>query len=128
MNKPHIKLLGGVWRCQDGDATATGQTPRDCYTRWLAAAIKVAFQRGGHADAVVPLPKPKRQPAQRRPQKPKALDGMDIPVFVAGPRNINALARPALSLSSVGLRVNGERALAAQPKTPSLSGGRRGGE
>lgn len=101
----------------------TGQTPR-----WLAAAIKVAFARGGDTGAIVPLPKPKRQPAQRRPQKPKTLDGLDIPVFVAGPRNINALARPALSLQSVGLRLNGDRAQQVQPKTPSLSGGRRGGE
>lgn len=128
MNKPRIKLIGGVWRCQDHEAMATGQTPRDCYTRWLAASIKVAFQRGGQADAILDLPKPKRQPATRRPQKPKALDGLDIPVFVAGPRDHNLMRRPALSLSSVGLRLNGERALAAQPKTPSLSGGRRGGE
>lgn len=73
------------------------------------------------------LPKPKRERSQRRPQKRKALDGLDIPVFIAQPRDHNALQRPALSLSSVGLRLNGARALEAQPKTPPLSGGRRGG-
>lgn len=80
----------------------------------------------GQAEPIVDLPKPRRERSRARP-KPKALD-LDIPVFVAEPRTSNALARPALSLSSVGLRLNGERALAAQPKTPSLSGGRRGGE
>lgn len=127
MNKPRIKLIGGVWRCQSADAMNTGPTPRQAFNRWLEATIKAGLQHDGQADAIVDLPKPKRQPATRRPQKPKALDGMDIPVFVAGPRNINALARPALSLSSVGLRVNGARALEAQPKTPSLAGGKRGG-
>lgn len=128
MNKPHIKLIGGVWRCQSGDVMCTGQAPRQAFNRWLEATIKAGLEHYGQAEAIVELPKPKRQPATLRPQKPKALDGLDIPVFVAGPRDINAMARPALSLQSVGLRLNGNRALEAQPKTPSLAGGRRGGE
>jgi len=128
MNKPHIKLIGGVWRCESGAVLCTGQTPRQSFNRWLEATIKEGLAHYGQAEPVVALPKPKRQPAQRRPQKPKALDGLDIPVFVAEPRTINALQRPALSLASVGLRLNGNRAMEAQPKTPSLAGGRRGGE
>lgn len=128
MNKPHIKLIGGVWRCQSAEVISTGQAPRQAFNRWLEATIKAGLEHAGQAEAIVELPKPKRQPAARRAQKPKALNGLDIPVFVAGPRNINALARPPLSLSSVGLRVNGTRALEAQPKTASLSGGRRGGD
>lgn len=126
MNKPHIKLIGGVWRCQSADVMNTGQTPRQAFNRWLEATIKAGLEHYGQADAIVELPKPKRERSRARP-KPKPLD-LEIPVFVAGPRTTNAMARPALSLSSVGLRLNGDRALQAQPKTPSLSGGRRGGE
>ncbi|SEJ99897.1 hypothetical protein [Achromobacter sp. NFACC18-2] len=128
MNKPHIKLIGGVWRCQSADVMNTGPTPRQAFNRWLEATIKAGLEHYGRAEALVELPKPKRERARSRPQKPKALDGLDIPVFVAEPRTINALQRPALSLQSVGLRLNGSRALEAQPKTPSLAGGRRGGE
>lgn len=128
MNKPHIKLVGGVWRCQSADVMNTGQTPRQAFNRWLEATIKAGLEHYGQVEAIVPLPKEKPQRTRSRPQKPKALSGLDIPVFVAGPRTTNAMARPALSLSSVGLRLNGDRALQAQPKTPSLSGGRRGGE
>lgn len=128
MNKPRIRIVAGVWRCESGVILCTGQTQRQAYNRWLEATIKQGLAHRGQADPVLELPKPKRASSQRRPQKPKALGGLDIPVFVAGPRNINALVRPALSLSSVGLRVNGARALEAQPKTPSLAGGRRGGE
>ncbi|MNU70332.1 hypothetical protein D3C71_597360 [compost metagenome] len=128
MNKPRIKLIGGVWRCQSADVMNTGQTPRQAFNRWLEATIKAGLEHYGRAEPIVELPKPKPQQTRSRPQKPKALDGLDIPVFVAEPRSINALARPALSLQSVGLRLNGARALEAQPKTPSLSSGRRGGE
>ncbi|MDF3858095.1 hypothetical protein P3W70_07045 [Achromobacter denitrificans] len=126
MNKPRIRLIGGVWRCQSADVMNTGQTPRQAFTRWLEATIKQGLAHYGRAEPIVELPKPKRERTRQRP-KPKALD-LDIPVFIAEPRTSNALQRPPLSLSSVGLRLNGERALAAQPKTPSLSGGRRGGE
>lgn len=126
MNKPHIKLIGGVWRCQSADVMNTGQTPHQAFSRWLEATIKQGLAHYGQAEAIVELPKPKRERSRARP-KPKPLD-LNIPVFIAEPRNINAMARPALSLSSVGLRLNGDRALQAQPKTPSLSGGRRGGE
>ncbi len=128
MNKPHIKLIGGVWRCQSADVMNTGQTPRQAYDRWLEATIKAGLQHDGHAKAIVDLPKPKRQATTRRPQKPKALDGLDIPVFVAGPRDHNLMRRPALSLDSVGLRVNGERAMKAQEPISSLASGRRGGK
>lgn len=126
MNKPHIKLIGGVWRCQSSESMCTGTTPRQAFNRWLEATIREGLAHYGQAEPIVELPKPKRERSRSRP-KPKAL-GLDIPVFIAEPRTINALQRPALSLSSVGLRLNGDRALAAQPKTPSLSGGRRGGE
>ncbi len=125
MNKPRIKLIGGVWRCQSADSMSTGQTPRQAFNRWLESTIKAGLEHYGRAEPIVELPKPKRQRARSRP-KPKALD-LNIPVFVAEPRTSNALARPALSLSSVGLRLNGARAMDAQPRTPSLSGGRRGG-
>lgn len=128
MNKPRIKLIGGVWRCQSGDVLCTGQTPRQAFNRWLEATIKAGLEHAGQAQPLVDLPKPKRQPAQRRPQKPKALDGLDIPVFVAGPRDHNLMRRPALSLASVGLRVNGERAMEAQKPTPSLASSRRSGK
>jgi len=126
MNKPHIKLIGGVWRCQSDDSMSTGPTPRAAFNRWLEATIREGLVHYGQAEPIVELPKPKRERVRTRPRKTKALD-LDIPVFVAAPRTSNAMARPALSLSSVGLRLNGDRALAAQPKTPSLSGGRRGG-
>lgn len=126
MNKPHIKLVGGVWRCQSAEVMNTGQTPRQAFTRWLEATIKQGLAHYGQAEPIVELPKPKRERTRQRP-KPKALD-LDIPVFIAEPRTSNALQRPPLSLQSVGLRLNGSRALEAQPKTPSLSGGRRGGE
>lgn len=128
MNKPHIKLVGGVWRCQSGDTIRTGQTPRQAFGRWLEATIKAGLEHYGQAKPIVDLPKPKRGRAPRRPQKPKALDGLDIPTFIAQPRDNDLLRRPALSLASIGLRLAGDRALAVQPKTPSLSGGRRGGE
>lgn len=125
MNKPHINLIGGVWRCQSAEFMSTGPTPRAAFNRWLEATIRKGLEHYGQAEPVVDLPKPKRERSPAR-AKPKALD-LDIPVFVAAPRTSNALQRPALSLSSVGLSLNGDRALAAQPKTPSLSGGRRGG-
>lgn len=128
MNKPHIKLIGGVWRCQSADVMNTGQTPRQAFNRWLEATIKAGLEHYGQAEPIVPLPKPKRQPATRRPQKPKALEGLDIPVFVAEPRDHNLMRRPALSLASVGLRVNGERAMKAQKPTRSLASGGRGGK
>ncbi|MDT4815111.1 hypothetical protein FQZ97_481310 [compost metagenome] len=126
MNKPHIKLIGGIWRCQSAEVMNTGPTPRAAFNRWLESTIKAGLEHYGQAEPIVDLPKPKRERSRARP-KPKALD-LDIPVFVAGPRTSNALQRPALSLSSVGLRLNGARAMDAQPRTPSLSGGRRGGE
>jgi hypothetical protein len=124
MNKPRIKLVGGVWRCQSADAMSTGPTPRAAFNSWLESTIKAGLEHYGQAQPIVDLPKAKRERSRAR-AKPKPLD-LDIPVFVAAPRTSNVLQRPALSLSSVGLRLNGDRALAAQPKTPSLSGGRRG--
>lgn len=126
MNKPRIKLIGGVWRCQSGESLSVGQTPRQAFNRWLEATIMAGLLQYGQAKPVVERPKPKPQRARARPQKPQALGGVDIPVFVAGPRTVDVLTRPPLSLSSVGLRLNGVRAREAQPMTPSLSGGRRG--
>lgn len=119
--------MDGCWLCVDATVSCRGVTPKDAYDGWLMAAII-------EAQPVEPVkaarraraPRPKPAPAVKPAPTPAA--ALDIPVFVAPARTSNALQRPPLSLSSVGLRLNGERALAAQPKTPSLSGGRRGGE
>ncbi|QKQ46809.1 hypothetical protein [Achromobacter denitrificans] len=126
MNKPHIKLIGGVWRCQSADVMNTGPTPRHAFNRWLEATIKQGLAHYGRAEPIVELPKPKRERTRSR-TKPRPLD-LDIPVFVAGPRDHNLMRRPALSLASVGLRVNGERAMEAQKPTPSLASGSRSGK
>lgn len=101
MNKPHIKLIGGVWRCQSGDVMCTGQAPRQAYNRWLEATIKAGLEHAGQAQPLVDLPKPKRQPAQRRPQKPvikhcigKSWQGLFPPKQTFGQR-----AAPAMSES-----------------------------
>lgn len=129
MSKPRIKIFAGVWQCQSEATTSTGQSPRQAFNRWLEATIKAGLAHGGKAEAIVERPKTKPPTVRRaRRSQPAPRVELDIPVFVAEPRTGNAMARPSLSLASVGLRLAGERALAAQPKTPSLSGGRRGGE
>jgi hypothetical protein len=33
--KPHIRLIGGTWRCEWNGVIAFGNTPREAYFRWV---------------------------------------------------------------------------------------------
>lgn len=105
--RPHLrKVEFGLWECSDGTVSRRGETQKEAYDRWMLAAIAAA------------------QPAQtvRQPMPDP------MPAY-AGPVTVVPGMRPGRELTlSPAMQLAGARAMAAQPKTPSLSGGRRGGE
>lgn len=99
----------GLWECFDAGMSRRGETPREAYDRWLNASLVGLFdkQLAPYAAKVAKEPEePYRGPV----------------TVVPGMRPGNPLKLPT------ALLLNGARARAAQPYTPSLSGGRRGGE
>lgn len=107
--RPRLRKVElGLWLCAGGGVERRGETPSAAYDRWLKAAL------AGHvATHFAP-----HLPKQAEPEQP-----------YAGPVTVVPGVRPGQALRlPPSLLLNGARARAAQPYTPSLSGGRRGGE
>ena len=94
----------GLWECTDGTVSRRGETQKEAYDRWMAAAIAAAQSA-----------KAARQPMP------------DAMTAYAGPVTVVPGMRPGRELTlSPAMVLAGARALAAQPRMHSLSGGRRG--
>lgn len=103
----------GLWECFDAGMSRRGETPREAYDRWLNASLVGLFEKEL-------APYATKISKTQEPPEPEPYRG---PVTVVpGVRPGQALRLPQ------SLLLNGARARAAQPYTPSLSGGRRGGE
>lgn len=104
--RPRLRKVElGLWLCAGGGVERRGETHWEAYNRWLKAAL--ASHVGAHA-----------APHEPEPERP-----------YAGPVTVVPGVRPGQALRlPPALLLNGARARAAQPYTPSLSGGRRGGE
>lgn len=105
--RPRLRKVDlGLWERTDGTVSRRGETQKQAYDRWMAAAIAAAQP----AKAVrQPMPDP-------------------MPAY-AGPVTVVPGMRPGRELTlSPAMLLAGARALAAQPRMHSLSGGRRGGE
>lgn len=107
--RPRLRKVElGLWECFDAGMSRRGETPREAYDRWLNASLVGLFDK---------------QLAPYAPKAPEPEGPYRGPVTVVpGVRQGQALRLPQ------SLLLNGARARAAQPYTPSLSGGRRGGE
>ncbi|MFY4014001.1 hypothetical protein ACOTJS_19495 [Achromobacter xylosoxidans] len=107
--RPRLRKVElGLWLCAGGGVERRGETQMEAYDRWLKASL------AGHVAAHFAPHVPK--PAE--PERP-----------YAGPVTVLPGVRPGQALRlPPSLLLNGARARAAQPYTPSLSGGRRGGE
>ncbi|CAB3905318.1 hypothetical protein LMG2828_04717 [Achromobacter piechaudii] len=96
----------GLWECTDGTVSRRGETQKEAYDRWMTATIAAA-----QPEKVARQPMPGPMPAY------------------AGPVTVVPGMRPGRPLTlSPAMQLAGARALAAQPRMHSLSGGRRGGE
>lgn len=96
----------GLWECTDGTVSRRGETQKEAYDRWMTAAIAAA----------------QPAPAARQPMPDP------MPAY-AGPVTVVPGMRPGKALAlSPAMQLAAARALAAQPRMHSLSGGRRGGE
>lgn len=96
----------GLWECFDAGVSRRGETPREAYDRWLNASLVGLFER-------------ELAPRAAKVQEPEQPYRGPVTV-VPGVRPGQALRLPQ------ALLLNGARARAVQPYTPSLSGGRRG--
>lgn len=105
--RPRLRKVDlGLWECTDGTVSRRGETQKQAYDRWMAAAIAAAQPAKA---ARQPMPDP-------------------TPAY-AGPVTVVPGMRPGRELTlSPAMVLAGARALAAQPRMHSLSGGRRGGE
>lgn len=104
----------GLWECFDAGMSRRGETPREAYDRWLNASLVGLFdkQLAPYAAKVA------KEPEKIDPEQP-----------YRGPVTVVPGVRPGQVLRlPQSLLLNGARAMAVQPRTPSLSGGRRGGE
>lgn len=107
--RPRLRKVElGLWECSGEGVARRAETPNEAYSRWVAVAISNLM----HA------PSRKEAPVRLEPEEPYRGEVTIIP----GMRPGNPLKLPT------ALLLNGARARAAQPYTPSLSGGRRGGE
>lgn len=98
----------GLWECFDAGMSRRGETPREAYDRWQNASLVGLFEKE-LAPCVAKVAKEPEQPYR-------------------GPVTVVPGVRPGQALRlPQSLLLNGARARAAQPYTPSLSGGRRGG-
>ncbi|MGZ0105195.1 hypothetical protein [Achromobacter sp. KK8] len=104
--RPRLRKVElGLWLCAGGGVERRGETQQEAYDRWLKASL--ASHVGAHA-----------APHEPEPERP-----------YAGPVTVVPGVRPGQALRlPPALLLNGARARAAQPYTPSLSGGRRGGD
>jgi len=101
----------GLWECFDADMSRRGETPREAYDRWLNASLVGLFDK------------------QLSPYAAKMPKPVEPELPYRGPVTVVPGVRPGQVLRlPQSLLLNGARARAAQPYTPSLSGGRRGGE
>ncbi|MGV2894182.1 hypothetical protein ACNPPY_00170 [Achromobacter sp. AGC78] len=99
----------GLWECTDGTVSRRGETQKDAYDRWMKAAL--AGHVAGHLA-------PYAGKATPKPEQP-----------YSGPVTVVPGMRPGRPLTlSPAMQLASARALAAQPRMHSLSGGRRGGE
>ncbi|MDQ1759008.1 hypothetical protein DAI43_17135 [Achromobacter xylosoxidans] len=99
----------GLWECFDEGMSRRGETLREAYDRWLNASLASLFDK------------------QLAPYAAKVAKEPEQPY--RGPVTVVPGVRPGQALRlPQSLLLNGARARAAQPYTPSLSGGRRGGE
>lgn len=97
----------GLWECTDGTVSRRGETQKEAYDRWMVATLAAARL----ARQMLPSPPPE-------PLAPYTGPVTVVPGLRPG---------PALTLSPAMLLASA-RAMAAQPRMHSLSGGRRGGE
>lgn len=105
--RPRLRKVElGLWLCAGGGVERRGETQKEAYDRWASAAIAAAQSD----PRMLPSPPPE-------PEQPY----LGPVTVVPGIRPGNPLKLPT------ALLLNGARARAAQPYTPSLSGGRRGG-
>lgn len=96
----------GLWECTDGTVSRRGETQKEAYDRWMAAAIAAA-----QPEKVARQPMPGPMPAY------------------AGPVTVVPGMRPGKAFTlSPSMQLAAARALAAQPRMHSLAGARRGGE
>lgn len=110
--RPRLRKVElGLWECFDSGMSRRGETPREAYDRWLKASLVDLFDKQLATGAAKVTKMPEPEEAYRGPV-----------TVVPGMRQGQALRLPQ------SLLLNGARARAAQPYTPSLSGGRRGGE
>lgn len=99
----------GLWECTDGTVSRRGETQKEAYDRWMKAAL---------ADHVASHFAPYAGKATPKPEQP-----------YSGPVTVVPGMRPCRPLTlSPAMQLASARALAAQPRMHSLSGGRRGGE
>ena len=99
----------GLWECVGDGVSRRGETQMEAYDRWVRAAISTLAH---------PMDQKPHRVAAREPEQP-----------YTGPITVVPGMRPGQALRlPQSLLLNGARAMAVQPKTPSLSGGRRGGE
>lgn len=108
--RPRLRKVDlGLWECTDGTVSRRGETQKEAYDRWMLAAIAAA------------------QPAPKVQQFPQPTPA-PMPAY-AGPVTVVPGMRPGRPLTlSPAMQLASARALAAQPRMHSLSGGRRGGE
>ncbi|MNT15096.1 hypothetical protein D3C72_1501320 [compost metagenome] len=105
--RPRLRKVDlGLWECTDGTVSRRGETQKEAYDRWMLAAIAAAQPAKAERQ---PMPDP-------------------MPAY-AGPVTVVPGMRPGRPLTlSPAMQLASARALAAQPRMRSLSGGRRGGE
>lgn len=109
MARPRLRKVDlGLWECSGDGVSRRAETPNEAYSRWVAVAISNLM----HA------PARKEAPVQLEPEEPYRGEVTIIP----GMRPGNPLKLPTAMLMNIA------RARAAQPYTPSLSGGRRGSD
>lgn len=106
--RPRLRKVElGLWECAGEAVSRRGETPKEAYDRWIVAAI---------GSLMHPLDQKTHPAALSEPEQPYRGPVTVVPGMHPG----QALRLPQ------SLLLNGARARAAQPYTPSLSGGRRG--
>lgn len=111
--RPRLRKVElGLWLCAGGQIERRGETPSAAYDRWLRASLIDLFDK---------------QLAPHVAKALKAPEPAELEQPYRGPVTVVPGVRPGQALRlPQSLLLNGARARAAQPYTPSLSGGRRG--
>lgn len=112
--RPRLRKVElGLWLCAGGGVERRGETQQEAYDRWLRASLIELFDK---------------QLAPHVAKASKAPEPAELEQPYRGPVTVVPGVRPGQALRlPQSLLLNGARARAAQPYTPSLSGGRRGG-